>query len=132
MHTTTKTMLAALTATGTLLAAPLSATAAPGTGPMWSTDAAVDCGSAGGGQVAVNSGNSQAVTWNPFLLTSSSGLSAVLDPTALHITVTDNGSVVFSVNAVKGSARGSITCTLSGGSGSTVISGTITGNLIAT
>lgn len=132
MHTITKTMLALLASTGSLLAGPVSAIAAPGTGPTWSTDAAVDCGSAGAGQVAVNSGNSQAVTWNPFLLTSRSGLSAVLDPTALHITVTDNGSVLFSINAVKASAPGSLTCTLSGSNGSAVITGTITGNLVAT
>lgn len=100
--------------------------------PWVSSQAAIDCGAAGSGVSSVNSGNSQALTWNPFFIAGSTGQAAVLVPTTLQITVTVNGAVVYSVDAMKASAPGATTCSLSGGSDGVVISGTVVGNVRTT
>lgn len=99
----------------------------PGNSPSASPPFTIDCGSLGSGTFITNSGKSHALTWNPFFVTSQDGLSTI-DPTAYDYTISVDGTPVFSPDVAKGSAPGSVTCVLSGGSGGVTVVGTITGN----
>lgn len=109
-----------------LLASPGPAGAAPAGAPV-----AFDCGGAGSFTGVANSGNSQALTWNPFFLTAPDGAHALLIPTLNDIVVTVDGAIVFAPHASKGSTSGSVTCALSGQVGPASISGSVTGDLVA-
>ena len=122
--------LSAVVASGAGVAA-----AAPSGAPDQSPPITFDCGTAGTYTGFANSGNSHALTWNPFFLTGSNGQTAELVPTANDIVLTDtSGStpvVVFAPNATKGGTAGAVTCVVSGRIGSSIIvSGTVSGNLV--
>lgn len=105
------------------------ALASPQAAPTASSVATFNCGQAGTYTGFANSGNSGALTWNPFFLTAADGSAAVLVPTANDLVVTVDSAVVFAPNAVKGNAVGAVACTVAGGSGPVVVSGSITGSL---
>lgn len=127
-----------------LFAATLSAVVASGAGvaaaaPSGSPDAlppaTFDCGSAGGYTGFANSGNSQALTWNPFFLTGAGGQSYELVLTANDLVLTDSNGLLFAPDATKGGAPGAVTCTVSGtidspALGTITVSGSVTGNLL--
>lgn len=106
------------------------ASAAPSGAPSASSMATFDCGTAGVYTGFANSGNSQALTWNPFFLTAADGSTKLLVPTANDLVVTvANVGVVFAPNARKGSSVGAVTCTVTGGGGDVTVSGSVTGSL---
>jgi hypothetical protein len=81
------------------------------------------------GTFVVNSGNAMApVTWNSAHLTFSSGATAIFVPTALHLTFTFMGQSQ-TVDATKGSAPGSVTCSIAAAQGGFSLSGSVTGNI---
>lgn len=105
------------------------ASAAPSGAPSASSVATFDCGPDGAYTGFANSGNSQALTWNPFFLTAADGSTKLLVPTANNLVVTVGGKVVFEPNARKGSSVGAVTCTVSGGSGGVTVGGSVSGSL---
>jgi len=107
-----------------------TASAAPSGAPSASSPVIFDCGDAGVYSGFANSGNSQALTWNPFFLTAANGSTQRLVPTANDLVVTVDGGVVFDPNANKGSSIGAVTCTVSGGGGAVTVGGSVSGTLV--
>jgi hypothetical protein len=81
------------------------------------------------GTFVVNSGNAMApVTWNVAHLTFSSGDTGIFVPTALHLTFTFMGQSQ-PLDASKGSAHGSATCSIAATQGDFSLTGSVTGNI---
>jgi hypothetical protein len=116
-------MLAALPAT--------TAVAAPTNAPNL-TYGTADCGSDGTFTFVVNTGQSQANTWNPAFVTRSDGATAMFIPSSLDLTFTFPGGSETSTLA-KHTAPGPVSCEISatpfpGAS----LTGTATGRLVWT
>jgi hypothetical protein len=111
------------------LAAAASALASPAKAPTALTGSFFGCSNGDSGTFVVNSGNSHAATtWTSAHLTFSSGGTGVFIPTAEALSV--NGSPEPPVT--KGSAPGSVTCSISANGAGFTLTGTVTGNIVTT
>jgi hypothetical protein len=102
-----------------------------GASPVNSPDALTgtffDCSNGASGTFVVNSGNAQAnQTWNVAHLTFSSGGTGVFIPTTLALSY--NGMTAPPTN--KGSAQGSVTCSIAASGPGFTLTGTVTGNIV--
>ena len=91
------------------------------------TTGTFDCGSAGTGTFVVNSGNSQAQTWNSAHLTFADGSTAVFQPRAFDLTFTFQGQSMTQVASKNG--PGSTVCSISASQDGFSLSGTVTGKV---
>jgi hypothetical protein len=83
------------------------------------------------GKFLLNSGNSHAAqTWNIAHLTFDSGGTGTFVPSALDLTITFDSQPPVTVNATKGSAPGSVTCTISESTPGFSLSGSVTGRIV--
>jgi hypothetical protein len=126
--TTLVTTFAAATAAVLLQAAPVSA--APNHAPNRLVGTA-DCGADGTFTFVVNTGNSQATTWNPAFVTRSDGARAIFHPLSLDITFTTPFGTETEV-ASKPQAPGPVSCSITGSPVNfpqATLSGTVTGTL---
>lgn len=83
------------------------------------------------GTFLLNSGNTHAAqTWNIAHLTFDSGGTGIFVPSALDLTITFDGQPPVTLNATKGSAPGSVTCSISEGGPEFSLSGSVTGRIV--
>ncbi len=88
------------------------------------------CGNGQTGTFLVSSANAQnPTTWNVAHLTFSSGGSGIFEPTALDLTFTFDGQSQ-TAHVTKGSAPGSVTCSISAAQDGLTLSGSVTGNIV--
>jgi hypothetical protein len=114
---------------GLLGLAPAVAGAAPSNAPT-ALSGTFDCGNGQTGTFLINSGKAEnPTTWEMAHLTFSSGGSGIFVPTAIDITFTVNGQSQ-TVQATKGSAPGSVTCSISAAQDGFTLSGSVTGNIV--
>jgi hypothetical protein len=104
----------------------VAAGAAPGNAPTSLSGDFFDCSNGDSGTFVVNSGNSHPTTWNAAHLTFSGGGTGVFVPTGK--TVTFDG--VPEPPATKGSAQGSVSCSISASEDGLTLTGTVVGNII--
>jgi hypothetical protein len=119
-----------LVAAGALtIAAVAPAMASPANAPTSLKGNFFNCSNHESGTFVTNSGNTHALTtWNSAHLTFSSGGTGVFIPTALALSV--NGIPETPVS--KGSAHGSVTCSISATQPGFALTGTVTGNIVTT
>jgi hypothetical protein len=101
--------------------------AAPRNAPTSVSGTFFDCSNGDSGTFVVNSGNSQPTTLNAAHLTFSGGGTGIFVPTGR--TLTFNG--VPEPPVTKGSAQGSVTCSISASEDGLPLTGTVVGNIIA-
>jgi len=83
------------------------------------------------GTFLLNSGNSHAAqTWNIAHLTFDSGGTGIFVATALDLTITFDSQPPVIVNATKGSAPGSVTCSISESAPGFSLLGNVTGQIV--
>lgn len=105
------------------------ANAAPTNAPSSLTGSFFGCSNGDSGTFVVNSGNNHATqTWNVAHLTFSTGGTGIFVPTNLALTF--NG--MSAPPSTKGSAPGSVTCSISAGGNGFTLTGSVTGNIITT
>ena len=131
MHTSLRVALVSV-AVPVLAALPASAALAAPTNAPYSFVVTADCGADGTFDFVVNSGQTEANTWNPGFATTSDGRTVLFIPVSLDLTFTFPGGSDTSTTA-KHQAPGPVSCEISatpfpGAS----ITGTATGKLIWT
>lgn len=105
------------------------ALASPVNAPTSLTGSFFGCSNGDSGTFVVNSGNTHApVTWNAAHLTFSSGGTGLFIPTAEALSVNGNAEPAVT----KGSAPGSVTCSISASAPGFTLTGTVTGNVVTT
>jgi hypothetical protein len=88
------------------------------------------CTNGQSGTFVVNSGNSHAAqTWNAAHLTFASGGTGIFVPTAVNLTFTQGGQSQTQ-NVKKGSAKGTVTCTIAASGPGFSLAGTVTGKMV--
>ena len=131
MHTSLRIALISL-AVPVLAALPASAAFAAPTHSPTAFAGTADCGADGTFDFVVNSGQTEANTWNPAFVTRSDGATALFIPASLDLTFTFPGGSDTSTVA-KHTAPGPVSCEISatpfpGAS----LAGTVTGRLVWT
>jgi hypothetical protein len=131
MHKSLRIALVSVAA-AMLAALPSSAAFAAPTNAPYSFPGTADCGPDGTFDFLVNSGQTEANTWNPAFVTRSDGATALFIPASLDLTFTFPGGSDTSTSA-KHTAPGPVSCEISatpfpGAS----LTGTVTGRLVWT